>query len=365
MAGRVTIQDIADSLGISRNTVSKAINNSPGLAEDTRAKILQRAAEMGYKQFSYLSQMSPDLLSPVQPGAPSGAGTAQETAGREIAFFTAGFLFGSHFAITMLDQFQLELSKWGYTLTMHRISQEELQALRLPVTFSRRRTSGIICAELFQMDYAQMLMELELPLLFADSPVGLSRLPFRADRLMMDNRQCIRSFVAHMVENGKRQFGFIGHVRHCQSFFERYLALQEALLLQELTLSPALCITGTFQEKEYPSGEEYRSYLKGQLAALDHLPDVFLCANDFVAMDTLLVLRQLGLSVPEDVMLCGFDDSPESRFISPSLTTVRIHSKDMGTCALQMLLSRINNPDIAPRTLYVSTELIYRESAPL
>ena len=51
---KVTIQDIADELGISRNTVSKAINNADGLAEATRVKILQKATEMGYKQFSYI-----------------------------------------------------------------------------------------------------------------------------------------------------------------------------------------------------------------------------------------------------------------------------------------------------------------------
>ena len=55
---RVTIQDIADALGVSRNTVSKAINNSDGLAEATREKILQKAVEMGYKQFSYVAALS-------------------------------------------------------------------------------------------------------------------------------------------------------------------------------------------------------------------------------------------------------------------------------------------------------------------
>ena len=57
MKKKVTIQDIADALGISRNTVSKAINNSDGLAEATRQKILQKAVEMGYKQFSYVSSL--------------------------------------------------------------------------------------------------------------------------------------------------------------------------------------------------------------------------------------------------------------------------------------------------------------------
>ena len=58
MKQKVTIQDIADALGISRNTVSKAINNSEGLADSTREKILQKAVEMGYKQFSYVQNVA-------------------------------------------------------------------------------------------------------------------------------------------------------------------------------------------------------------------------------------------------------------------------------------------------------------------
>ena len=61
MADRVTIQDIADSLGLSRNTVSKAINNTGSIADATREKILQKAVELGYKQFSYMSL--PDMES--------------------------------------------------------------------------------------------------------------------------------------------------------------------------------------------------------------------------------------------------------------------------------------------------------------
>ena len=63
MADRITIQDIADALGISRNTVSKAINNTGILADATREKVLKKAAEMGYKQFSYFTAADLDGFS--------------------------------------------------------------------------------------------------------------------------------------------------------------------------------------------------------------------------------------------------------------------------------------------------------------
>lgn len=92
------------------------------------------------------------------------------------------------------------------------------------------------------------------------------------------------------------------------------------------------------------------------------LPDIFICANDFVALDLLQALKKLGIMVPEDVWLCGFDDSPESKVMTPSLTTIHIHSQIMGFSAVHLLISRIKEPSLNFRTIHTETSLIYRES---
>ena len=132
MRKKVTIQDIADALGVSRNTVSKAINNTDGLADSTREKILQKAVEMGYKQFSYVS-----TLSNIKAGMPI---LFPETSGfvGEIALLTTTFLTQSHFASTMLDKFQQEISQLGFTMNTHRVTNVNLQELSLPATFPCR-----------------------------------------------------------------------------------------------------------------------------------------------------------------------------------------------------------------------------------
>lgn len=81
-----------------------------------------------------------------------------------------------------------------------------------------------------------------------------------------------------------------------------------------------------------------------------------------MAIDVIHVFRELGITVPKDVYLCGFDDSPESRVITPSLTTIHIHSQIMGFSAVHLLLSRIKEPSLNFRTIHTETELIYRES---
>ena len=353
MGTRVTIQDIADELGISRNTVSKAINNTGILADATRDKVLKKAMEMGYKQFSYVTtarSVSSVLSVPVPK---------EKT---EIAVFLTNFVGGNHFATVMLDKFQKELAGLGYSLTMHRILTEELENMKLPASFFHERTAGIICIEMFDYKYDQMLCGLGLPILFVDAPVTCLKKPLEADLLCMDNQSGIYQFVKEMADRGKTKIGFIGEHMHCQSFFERYTAYRDAMHILSLPCPDEYSITGNKKGALYPKKDDYLEFLSERLTALTHLPEVFICANDFVALDALQVFRKLGYSVPDDIYLCGFDDSPESRIVTPPLTTIHIHSQIMGFSAVNLLMSRINEPSLNYRTMHTETDLIYRES---
>lgn len=341
MAERVTIQDIADSLGVSRNTVSKAINNTGVLAESTKLRILQRAKEMGYKQFSYVSIKD--------------AAAEPQKQDKEIAVLTTMPLGNSHFASTMLDKVQRELAQLGYALTLHRILEEDTEQLTLPLTFKQERTAGLICLEVFHPDYAKMLCDLDLPILFVDTPANIADTPLKADFLYMDNYTNIHTFIKEMARRGKKRIGFIGEHMHCQSFFERYMAFRQSMYLLGLPVEEQFCLADRCDDIYY-------DYLLEKVSSLEELPDVFLCANDFVAIDTLQVFKKLGISVPRDVYLCGFDDSPESRIITPTLTTIHIHSQIMGFSAVHLLLSRIKEPTLNYRTIHTETSLIYRES---
>ncbi len=394
MADRVTIQDIADALGVSRNTVSKAINNTGILADATREKILQKAVEMGYKQFSYVTLAGNDAsglrlqtlastsaaagqpgeigsAAAGQPGASavaavpvSAAGTIPKPAGGKnvIALFTTMFLGNSHFSSTMLDKCQRELSYFGYSLTMHRVNPSDRKAMTLPYSFDREVTAGIICIEMFDIRYDQMLCDIGIPVLFVDFPASLDIGTLKADKLIMDNRSNIFLLTGEMVRRGKRHFGYIGEIRHCMSFFERYLALRESLVMLGMPCEEEYYVTGNVEGVETPTSEQYQLYLEDSIRRMGQLPDVFLCANDFIALDVLQVFRRLGISVPEDVWLCGFDDSPESRVVTPRLTSIHIHSQIMGYSAVNLLLSRIREPSLNYRTTYTETSLIYRES---
>ncbi len=344
MANKVTIQDIADELGLSRNTVSKALNGADGLADATRDRIIDKAMEMGYKQFAYAQLV-------MQRGEGVEAPLPIEGDKREIAVLSTTYLAAPHFSSLMLDALQNELSHMGLTLNSHRVSQLNLANHTLPATLDLDRVLAIVCIEMFDWEYDEMVCGLGIPVLFVDGPARLRGQSLPCDQLYMENTTSIMRLVNDMLDKGYRRIGFVGNWTHCQSFFERYTAFRLAMVMANVPVDKKLCIQYNFT-----------SEIKSNVAALDELPDLFICANDFVALDLLQALHELGYEVPRDVMISGFDDSAESRRSMPKLTTIHIHTQVMAFSAIQLLRTRIKEPSLYYRQVYTETELIYRDS---
>lgn len=158
-----------------------------------------------------------------------------------------------------------------------------------------------------------------------------------------------------MVQRGKKRISFAGDKNHCQSFFERYMAYKDAVEHFGLTEGLSTCAM--------PSGQQnYPVSLYETIRRFKTMPDAFVCANDFVAMDLFKALNELGYSVPDDIWVCGFDDSQEASYFVPRLTSIHIHGQIMGYTAANLLMTRIEEPLLNYRTVYTETNLILRES---
>ena len=151
---RVTMQDIADACGLSRNTVSKVFNGRGAVPQDTQTLVLKKAEELGY-------------------GSPVGTSlTSSEGHSKNIALLTCSLPRGSHLGTSLLTSFTDQISRSGYSLKIFEISQEELKRSILPTHFSPEQTAGIICIELFSADYLNMICDLGIPTICFDGPVG-------------------------------------------------------------------------------------------------------------------------------------------------------------------------------------------------
>ncbi len=354
MAARVTIQDIADELGLSRNTVSKAINNTGVIAESTRRLVLQKAAEMGYKQFSYFNS---DALAEHLNTFPELSGGLKG----EIAFLTTMKLDNAHFGSVMMDKICHEFDVLHFTVSIHFVMPQDLALCRLPAGVDVSKIRGMICAELLDEAYCRMLASLDLPLLFVDAPLFLNGDEPDVDILLMDNEKSIRSFILGLKEQGISRIGFVGPYLHCRSFNERYLCYRRCLEFYGLPFRRELCILDDLEHVSRSNQDRYIAQLRSLVRSMPELPEVFICANDFIAIDLMTSCRDF-IRFPEDVMVLGFDDSAEARIVSPTLSSVHIHSQTMGQYAVGMLYQRIRQPDFYHVTVHVATDLVLRDS---
>lgn len=340
---KITVQDIADELSISRNTVSKALNNTGTLAEATKSKIIQKAIEMGYKQFAYVSSSSPI--------------STNISGNKEIALFTRSMPNSSHFGSHLLSGFEEKISTQGYRLSMYVIRDNELNSSSLPFNFKPDSVDAIICIELFDKKYSQLICELGIPTLFVDSPSTHNDSPVNADILLMENYHSTYNITKTLINNNKTNIGFIGDIYHCESFYERWRGYCAALLDSKI---PFDIRSSILENDKEPYGNS--EWLGNKIMEISVLPDAFICANDFIAINVIKALKHKNLSVPDDILICGFDDSMESKIIEPHLTTVSIPSYEMGDIAANLLLSRMDNPSIPFRTIHVRTSPKFRES---
>lgn len=336
---RVTMQDIADACNLSRNTISKVFNGRGAVPEATRNMVLQKAQELGYYQVS-----GEDM-----PKA--------ETHNQNIALITSKMPTDYHFGTLLIPAFTERLSRFGYTLTMYEISVDELRQNTLPPHMLLEQTAGILCIELFAKDYLDMLCSLNLPFISIDACIGINTSLLNYDYISMENTASTFSLTSHMISAGARNLGFIGDANHCNSFHERWNGFCAALDSAGLVLDKRFCILSS-DMSPYSNAR----WLMEQINLMPAIPDAFICANDYLAIHLITALKQHGISIPKDVMVAGFDDTPQSAYIEPSLTTAQIPSTYIGRLAADMLLDRIENPDQPFRSIYVKTTPLWRNS---
>ena len=351
MGKRVTLQDIADTLGISRNTVSRALNNTGNVSTETRNKICQTAISMGYKQFN---------MAGIIASAPSSTNTVndlpQALDKTEIALFTQAFPGNSHSGNKLLEAFQHKIDSLGYKLSINIIRDYEINNLCFPTNINIDNIAGILCMEMFSERYCEFLCDTNIPLLFVDTPLS-QRCTLSADVLYMENLSSVYHMLDTLIEQGNKRISFVGDRYHCQSFYERWQAYVSVLADRNIPLDVSCSILA---DDSNPYGDT--TWLSQQIAALPYMPDLFFCANDYLAMAMVKALRVLGKKAPKDVRICGFDDAPESTLMEPSLTTIKIHSSSMGYIAAELLLSRMSNPLVPYKRTYIETDIMFRDS---
>lgn len=342
MKTKVTIQDIADELGLSRITVSKVLNNSPNVSDETRSLVLKKAQEMNYKSANNTNA------------------NAKESAvqSKSFAFVVHMAPDTFHFGSWIMTQLEQEIRTKGYSLTLHTITKEDVASLTLPPNLNKTQTAAIVCVEMFHPDYCRLICSLGIPVLLIDACTDYYSLNLNCTLLLMENRiSTLQMLTALYQKHHLTSMGFVGDQNHCLSFRERYESFALAAFEYGIETHPYNIIA---DDNLYCQP----GWMMAQLKEMGKLPQLFFCANDVLAHLLMMALAELGIQVPGDVLICGFDGLPSINTFTNSLTTVRIPCRELGICATQLLFQQIQNPEYICGTTYLGTEVCFRDSAP-
>lgn len=339
---KVTIQDIAKKLNLSRNTVAKALNNSDTVSYETRFLVIETAYEMGY------SKLSPVVLNEFKV-----RNKVDETKSivvltrREISFFWNSVIMG------ISD----ELNKYGCKLQFNFISEQDEKNLLLPIDF-KEEVSGVIILSIFSDDYISQIIKQNVPVVFLDGTVELGNSYKYGDVIVCEGKNSIQEITLDLISKGLSKIAFIGDTTYSKTIHERYEGYLAALRKADITPDPSIIASYHTIHKFYKKEE-----VETAIDNFSYMPEAIVCANDDIALFTIRYLHSKGLSVPDDVAVTGYDNVEVMSQAEPMLTTVKVGNQRLGRRLVQKLMWRLKNPTFPKEVLFINSEVIFRESS--
>lgn len=339
---KITIQDVAKELNLSRNTVAKALNNSDTVAYETRYVVIKKAYEMGYSKLSpiVLNEFKiKDKLEEVR--------TVVVFARRELSTFWNRIIMG------ISD----ELNKNNCKLQLNFISEEDEANYIAPLDMDTEM-SGIIILNVFHKAFLELILKRDVPVVFLDGPSNVHEISSMGDVVLFEGYHSTRNITEHLLCQGNRRIAFMGDITYCKTIKDRYEGYLGAHNEYGIKPEEQFVINRHVEHKYYKQEE-----VSEELGKLKELPEAIVCANDDIAKDVMLWLKRKGVKVPGEVAVTGFDDKEEVELLSPSLTSVHIGNQRMGRRLVQQLIWRIDNTDLPKEMITVNTEIVIRESS--
>jgi DNA-binding LacI/PurR family transcriptional regulator len=324
---KVTMDTIASELGISKNTVSRALRGLSGVSDSVRKKIIAQAENSGY----IVKHKMAALLQIVM---------VHRKALMEDIFFWPSVLSGiMNFAA---DQ--------GVSIRVVTVDSDNDGRNSL-LSINNQKCDGLLVVNDIDDNTLLQMADLKLPMVVVDYYSDL----VDCDFVLTANQNGIYKALTNLIENNHTKIGFLGNIDWRFSYRVRYEAF--CYYMNKLGLPT------TEKYHWLDAGYNDHSYFYKKVKQLmpdDNAPTAWICVNDVMAVDLAHVLKKEGYNVPDDVSIIGFDNStyPGAQY----LTTLEVQVKSLGQRAIEQLLLRIESPDKPHETLSINTSLIVRSS---
>jgi len=337
-SGRVTMQTIAERVGVSQATVSYVLNNKPGarVSAAVRAEILRLARELNY----YPNEAARRL-----------AGMRSRTLGILQLYVRHSVLAGWWSSEIMRGIADVGFAQ-GYHLMIYAMS-EDVREMCLNAVYSGRLEGLIILAPYKDEPLLKELSHAGVPL----AAVGAQQV-FGEKMVAVDANNEMGGYLAtrHLIEEGHRRIAHLHGMLSIPNAYDRYQGYLRALQEANLPMDPDLLAPTDFSERGAYEATQ-------RLLQLPNPPTAIFAANDVSAIGALRAVKDAGLRVPDDIAIIGYDGAPITELTEPPLSTVQQPAAEMGRTAARLLIEVIEGNTPVEQVVKLPVELLVRASS--
>lgn len=331
MKKNVTLKDIAEKVGVSSVTVSKALTDKDGVSDNVRKRIKEVASELGYKVSSSQNALG-------QSG-------------------NIGVIVAKKFIKDDANAFYLKiyqgivqtLSRFRYYGILEIIDAHNERGMVCPKLLEDKKVDGLIILGQFQSDYIRMIEECGVPIVLLDYYDKRLNL----DSVISDSVYGSYRATNYLLSKGHTKIGFVGSIFSTNSIMDRYLGYYKALLEAKCEIKPEWLIEDRNEDGEY---------IPLVLPEHNNMPTAFICNCDNISYILIKKLNQLGYRVPNDISVIGYDNTILSIIPDLKLTTVDVNIEAMTESAIDLIIKKIKEEKHCCGMRIVESKLIIRES---
>lgn len=327
----VRMREVADKAGVSRMTVSRALNQPDKVTETLRVRVLAAVSELGYVHNHLARSLSSDRSTIIGLVLPS--------------------LENSIFAQTLKGISDV-LRPAGFQLMVAESADDPEEEERVIAAFLAQRLAGLILHGTRHSDVAaRMLRGAAIPVVetgdLPPSPIDMA--------VSYSNRAAARAMTLHLARLGYARIAFAGLARNPRAA-EREQGYREALAELGVAFEPRMTVAVS---RGLAGGAEAVGHVARSMPEADAL----FCAGDVLAVGAMLDCARRGWAVPGRLALASFDDLELMRFVDPAITTLRLPRYEIGRRSAEMLLTRVRQEEVPLHTVDLGFEIVQRASA--
>ena len=330
-------KDIAKMLGVSPATVSLVLNNKPGISDDTRNRIIQFLLENGYDT-SKLSNNSSEVNKTIQ----------------FIVYKKHGKVVSdTPFFSELIESINRAARHGGYNLNLTYIDEkvDTLASILNMIEHSNAAGLLILATEMYSEDLT-LFHKLKIPILLLDSQFDNQDI----NTVCINNSDGIYKVIEYLTNLGHTEIGYLHSNIWIYNFEQR-----RRWFIQHMT-DKNLSLPDNYLFHLEPTIEGSYRDMKALLTTRKDIPSVLFADNDIIAFGAMRALKEAGFSIPNDVSIIGFDDTPFCELLDPKLTTIGVFKQQMGAIAVNRLIECIEYSNTCVQKSYIGTQLVKRDS---